>query len=83
MDMCTRIPEDNYNTVFSRISPESMQMLDINAQKNSSSSFSFPALPPHIVSPDEPVDVRVSVCTLEGSGHHHQYIFEIFLCFLF
>uniref|UniRef100_A0A3P8NBS0 Polycystic kidney disease 1 like 2a n=1 Tax=Astatotilapia calliptera TaxID=8154 RepID=A0A3P8NBS0_ASTCA len=49
---------NNYNTVFSRISPESMQMLDINAQKNSSSSFSFPVLPPHIVSPDEPVDVR-------------------------
>uniref|UniRef100_A0A668V1H7 Polycystic kidney disease 1 like 2a n=1 Tax=Oreochromis aureus TaxID=47969 RepID=A0A668V1H7_OREAU len=53
------IDSDNYNTVFSRISPKSMQMLDINAQKNSSSSFSFPALPPHIVSPDEPVDVRM------------------------
>lgn len=36
-------------------------MQDINGQKNSSSRFLFPRLPEDIVSPDEPVDVRVSV----------------------
>lgn len=51
-----------------------MQMMDINAQKSSSSRFSFPALPPDIVSPEEPVDVRVSVCAL--------YFFMIFLAFI-
>lgn len=39
-----------------------MQMQTINVQKNTSSKFSFPPLPAHIVSPEEPVDVRVSVC---------------------
>ncbi|XP_076743594.1 polycystin-1-like protein 2 [Maylandia zebra] len=53
------IDSGQISVYVNRISPESMQMLDINAQKNSSSSFSFPALPPHIVSPDEPVDVRM------------------------
>ncbi|XP_070762062.1 polycystin-1-like protein 2 [Enoplosus armatus] len=42
-----------------RVSPEKMQMQDINVQKNSSSRFSFPTLPAHIVSPEEPVDVRM------------------------
>ncbi|XP_039867914.1 polycystic kidney disease protein 1-like 2 [Simochromis diagramma] len=53
------IDSGQISVYVNRISPKSMQMLDINAQKNSSSSFSFPALPPHIVSPDEPVDVRM------------------------
>lgn len=39
-----------------------MQMQAINVQKNTSSKFSFPALPAHIISPEEPVDVRVSIC---------------------
>lgn len=42
-----------------------MQMQDINVQKNSSSRFSFPSLPAHIVSPEDPVDVRVSVCRVQ------------------
>lgn len=37
-------------------------MQAINVQKNTSSKFSFPALPAHIISPEEPVDVRVSIC---------------------
>lgn len=35
-------------------------MQDINVQKSSSSRFSFPRLPEDVVSPEEPVDVRVS-----------------------
>ncbi|XP_078114747.1 polycystin-1-like protein 2 [Sander vitreus] len=42
-----------------RVSPEKMQMQDINVQKNSASRFSFPSLPAHIVSPEDPVDVRM------------------------
>uniref|UniRef100_A0A672I0K4 Polycystic kidney disease 1 like 2a n=1 Tax=Salarias fasciatus TaxID=181472 RepID=A0A672I0K4_SALFA len=42
-----------------RISPGAMQMQDINVQKNSSSRFSFPTLPADIVSPEDPVDVRM------------------------
>lgn len=56
---------DSQNTIYPlyfRVSPEKMQMQEINVQKNSSSRFSFPALPAHIVSAEEPVDVRVSVC---------------------
>uniref|UniRef100_A0A671XN96 Polycystic kidney disease 1 like 2a n=1 Tax=Sparus aurata TaxID=8175 RepID=A0A671XN96_SPAAU len=44
---------------ISVVSPGKMQTQDINVQKNSSSRFSFPTLPSHIVSPDEPVDVRM------------------------
>uniref|UniRef100_A0A8C3A6T3 Polycystic kidney disease 1 like 2a n=1 Tax=Cyclopterus lumpus TaxID=8103 RepID=A0A8C3A6T3_CYCLU len=44
---------------ISVVSPKKMQMQDVNVQKNSSSRFSFPALPAHIVSPEEPVDVRM------------------------
>uniref|UniRef100_A0A8C4HVJ1 Polycystic kidney disease protein 1-like 2 n=1 Tax=Dicentrarchus labrax TaxID=13489 RepID=A0A8C4HVJ1_DICLA len=44
---------------ISVVSPENMQMQDINVQKNSSTRFSFPTLPAHIVSPGEPVDVRM------------------------
>ncbi|XP_040019356.2 polycystin-1-like protein 2 [Gasterosteus aculeatus] len=40
-----------------RVSPENMQ--DINVQKSSTSRFFFPALPAHILSPEEPVDVRM------------------------
>lgn len=50
-----------YHTFF-RLSPANMQMQTINVHKNTSSKFSFPPLPAHIVSPEEPVDVRVSVC---------------------
>lgn len=47
-------------------------MQAINVQKNTSSKFSFPPLPAHIISPEEPVDVRVSifvfflVCTIKS-----------------
>ncbi|XP_072321390.1 polycystin-1-like protein 2 [Eucyclogobius newberryi] len=42
-----------------RITPQTMQMHDINIQKNTSSRFNLPALPAAIVSPEEPVDVRM------------------------
>lgn len=54
-----------------------MQTQDINVQKNSSSRFSFPTLPSHIVSPDEPVDVRVSVCTV---GDTQECLKKFFSC---
>uniref|UniRef100_A0A3Q2YJ39 Polycystic kidney disease protein 1-like 2 n=1 Tax=Hippocampus comes TaxID=109280 RepID=A0A3Q2YJ39_HIPCM len=44
---------------ISRVSPESMQMQDINIQRSSASRFSFPTLPSDVFSPDEPVDVRM------------------------
>uniref|UniRef100_A0A8C9XSG1 Polycystic kidney disease 1 like 2a n=1 Tax=Sander lucioperca TaxID=283035 RepID=A0A8C9XSG1_SANLU len=52
------IDSDNSDSDSCRVSPEKMQMQDINVQKNSSSRFSFPSLPAHIVSPEDPVDVR-------------------------
>ncbi|XP_071766137.2 polycystin-1-like protein 2 [Centroberyx gerrardi] len=42
-----------------RVSPEAMQMQNINVQKNTSSRFSFPSLPANVLSPEEPVDVRM------------------------
>lgn len=54
--------ENNIYPLPFRVSPEKMQMQEINVQKNSSTRFSFPSLPAHIVSPEEPVDVRVSMC---------------------
>ncbi|KAM3877020.1 polycystin-1-like protein 2 [Diretmus argenteus] len=42
-----------------RVSPETMQMQSINVQKNTSSKFSFPTLPASVLSPEEPVDVRM------------------------
>uniref|UniRef100_A0A665ST47 Polycystic kidney disease 1 like 2a n=1 Tax=Echeneis naucrates TaxID=173247 RepID=A0A665ST47_ECHNA len=42
-----------------RVSSDTMQMHNINVQKNSSSRFSFPRLPEDIVPPEETVDVRM------------------------
>ncbi|KAM4743702.1 polycystin-1-like protein 2 [Anableps anableps] len=42
-----------------RISSEDMQMQHINVRKKGSSSFSVPSLPSGIVSPGEPVDIRM------------------------
>ncbi|XP_042342348.1 polycystic kidney disease protein 1-like 2 [Plectropomus leopardus] len=53
------IDSGQISVYVNRVTPGKMQMQDINVQKNSSSRFSFPALPAHIVSPDEPVDVRM------------------------
>ncbi|KAF3686447.1 Polycystic kidney disease protein 1-like 2 PC1-like 2 protein Polycystin-1L2 Precursor [Channa argus] len=53
------IDSDQISVYVNRFSPEAMQMRDINVQKNSSSRFLFPRLPKHIVSPGEPVDVRM------------------------
>lgn len=49
-------------------------MQTINVQKNTSSKFSFPPLPTHIVSPEEPVDVRVSVCVSEQYNRFHNLV---------
>ncbi|XP_024909306.1 polycystic kidney disease protein 1-like 2 [Cynoglossus semilaevis] len=60
LDEGPAIIESGQITVYvNRISPESMQTQDINAQKRSSSRFSFPKLPHNVVSPEEPVDVRM------------------------
>ncbi|XP_059209203.1 polycystin-1-like protein 2 [Centropristis striata] len=53
------IDSGQISVYVNRVSPGTMQMQDINVQKNSSSRFSFPTLPAHIVSPEEPVDVRM------------------------
>ncbi|KAI3377913.1 hypothetical protein L3Q82_009040 [Scortum barcoo] len=53
------IDSGHISVYVNRVSPEKMQMEDINVQKNSSSRFSFPTLPAYIVSPEEPVDVRM------------------------
>ncbi|CAJ1049631.1 polycystic kidney disease protein 1-like 2 [Xyrichtys novacula] len=53
------IDSGHISVYVNRVSPENMQMKDINVQKNSSSRFSFPTLPSYIVSPTEPVDVRM------------------------
>ncbi|XP_051235467.1 polycystic kidney disease protein 1-like 2 isoform X2 [Dicentrarchus labrax] len=53
------IDSGHISVYVNRVSPENMQMQDINVQKNSSTRFSFPTLPAHIVSPGEPVDVRM------------------------
>ncbi|KAK2854028.1 hypothetical protein Q5P01_006689 [Channa striata] len=53
------IDSDQITVYVNRLSPETMQLQDINVQKNSSSRFLFPRLPKHIVSPGEPVDVRM------------------------
>ncbi|XP_033504613.2 polycystin-1-like protein 2 [Epinephelus lanceolatus] len=53
------IDSGQISVYVNRVSPGNMQMQDINVQKNSSSRFSFPTLPAHIVSPEEPVDVRM------------------------
>ncbi|XP_076592785.1 polycystin-1-like protein 2 [Chaetodon auriga] len=53
------IDSGQISVYVNRVSPEKMKMQDINVQKNSSSRFSFPTLPAHIVPPEEPVDVRM------------------------
>nr|XP_020466514.1 polycystic kidney disease protein 1-like 2 [Monopterus albus] len=53
------IDSGQISVYVNRVSPETMQMLDINAQKESSSRFSFPRLPEDVVSPEEHVDVRM------------------------
>ena len=57
--MSAEITEMILTCSFCRLFPETMQQQDINVQKSSSSRFSFPRLPEDVVSPDEPVDVRV------------------------
>uniref|UniRef100_A0A8D3EA04 Polycystic kidney disease protein 1-like 2 n=1 Tax=Scophthalmus maximus TaxID=52904 RepID=A0A8D3EA04_SCOMX len=44
---------------ISVVTSETMQIQHINVQKSSSSKFSFPKLPEDVVSPEEPVDVRM------------------------
>lgn len=44
-----------------RVSTETIQMQSISNPISSSASFSFPHLGADVLSPDEPVDVRVSV----------------------
>ncbi|XP_047436040.1 polycystic kidney disease protein 1-like 2 isoform X3 [Mugil cephalus] len=53
------IDSGQISVYVNRISLGNMQMQDINVQKNSSSRFSFPTLPADVVSPEEPVDVRM------------------------
>ncbi|KAK5935294.1 hypothetical protein CgunFtcFv8_020669 [Champsocephalus gunnari] len=53
------IESGQISVYVNRVSSEKMHLQDINVQKNSSSRFSFPKLPAHIVSPEEPVDVRM------------------------
>ncbi|XP_026176225.1 polycystic kidney disease protein 1-like 2 [Mastacembelus armatus] len=53
------IDSGQISVYVNRVSPGAMQMHDINVQKNSSSRFSFPTLPGDVVSPEEPVDVRM------------------------
>ncbi|XP_034536196.1 polycystic kidney disease protein 1-like 2 [Notolabrus celidotus] len=53
------IDSGHISVYVNRVSPGNMQAQDINVQKNSSSRFSFPTLPAHILSPEEPVDVRM------------------------
>ncbi|XP_057707318.1 polycystic kidney disease protein 1-like 2 isoform X1 [Corythoichthys intestinalis] len=53
------IDSDQISVYVNRISPETMHTQDINIQRSSSSRFSFPTLPADVVSPDEPVDVRM------------------------
>ncbi|KAM7406118.1 hypothetical protein PAMP_000517 [Pampus punctatissimus] len=53
------IDSGHISVYVNRVSPETMQMQDINVQKNSSSRFSFPTLPADVLFPEEPVDVRM------------------------
>ncbi|XP_029281679.1 polycystic kidney disease protein 1-like 2 [Cottoperca gobio] len=55
----TIIDSGQISVYVNRVSPKNMHMQNINVQKNSSSRFSFPTLPAHIISPEEPVDVRM------------------------
>ncbi|XP_058485671.1 polycystin-1-like protein 2 [Solea solea] len=53
------IDSGQISVYVNRVSAQSMQMQDINVQKSSSSRFSFPRLPDDVVSPEEPMDVRM------------------------
>ncbi|XP_077374484.1 polycystin-1-like protein 2 [Festucalex cinctus] len=53
------IDSNQISVYVNRVSPESMQMQDINIQRSSASRFSFPTLPSDVLSPEEPVDVRM------------------------
>ncbi|XP_034046435.1 polycystic kidney disease protein 1-like 2 [Thalassophryne amazonica] len=53
------IDSGQISVYVNRVSPESMQMQTINVKKNSSCRFSFPVLPTDVLSPEEPVDVRM------------------------
>uniref|UniRef100_A0AAV2LQ61 Polycystic kidney disease 1 like 2a n=1 Tax=Knipowitschia caucasica TaxID=637954 RepID=A0AAV2LQ61_KNICA len=53
------IDSGQISVYVNRITPMTIQMKDIDLQKNTSSRFNFPALPASIVSPDEPVDIRM------------------------
>ncbi|XP_019954244.2 polycystin-1-like protein 2 isoform X2 [Paralichthys olivaceus] len=60
MDGAPAIIDSGQISVYvNRLNPETMQKQDINVQKSSSSRFSFPRLPEDLVSPGEPVDVRM------------------------
>ncbi|MEQ2195421.1 hypothetical protein XENOCAPTIV_012549, partial [Xenoophorus captivus] len=56
-----------------QICSEDMQMQNINVQKKGSSSFSVPTLPPGIVSPEEPVDIRVKITVLKDNDPLAEY----------
>ncbi|XP_061669953.1 polycystin-1-like protein 2 isoform X2 [Syngnathoides biaculeatus] len=53
------IDSDQISVYVNRLSPENMQIQDINIERTSASRFSFPTLPSDIFLPDEPVDVRM------------------------
>ncbi|XP_055085881.1 polycystic kidney disease protein 1-like 2 [Periophthalmus magnuspinnatus] len=55
----TIIDSGQISVYVNRITPQTMENQNINVQKNTSSRFNFPALPAAIVSPEEPVDVRM------------------------
>ncbi|XP_061738629.1 polycystin-1-like protein 2 isoform X1 [Nerophis ophidion] len=53
------IDSNQISVYVNRVSPETMSEQDINIQRSSASRFSFPSLPADVVSPEEPVDVRM------------------------
>ncbi|XP_078480345.1 LOW QUALITY PROTEIN: polycystin-1-like protein 2, partial [Lampetra planeri] len=53
------IGSEQISVYVNRVSPETMQAQDINVNRNSSSTFSFPPLPADVLPPNEPVDVRM------------------------
>uniref|UniRef100_H2LTS2 Polycystic kidney disease 1 like 2a n=1 Tax=Oryzias latipes TaxID=8090 RepID=H2LTS2_ORYLA len=57
LQAATPIIESASNVLNVRISPDSIQMQNINGVRNSSSRFSFPSLPADILSVEDPVDM--------------------------
>ncbi|XP_061526662.1 polycystin-1-like protein 2 isoform X2 [Phycodurus eques] len=53
------IDSHQISVYVNRLSPENMQMQDINIERGSASRFSFPTLPSDVFLSDEPVDVRM------------------------